>query len=1254
MKTGKRFLSILIVFVMVFGMLPETSLLSAASIDDYKNVKVLAKDMASLVPSLSQGVSFTPGTDYISVNTVTGGDPYFTVDLDNIALTGKVLAIKYRGPAKTQIANAWLYFNTSAGGWGLSGGGVLTTSKLVCNSGWQLTTYNFATELTGEGANKANQPNATVDSIRIGAISATGGVLDVAYVGLFNSAKEAQEYDKLYCKAFNKVDLGKVEKLPPAIPEINPETYTFNYPVISNGMSLVGKPYADAGNNIINHFRRTWTPRKGTGASCYVNNGTNQYYLKLQFDSLKHNYVYTKDTAFEFSADVMPGNQAHHFAGFLFNFGYENSWENNMFYEKNGVNGEDSVGQSGIGVNVHPTYIEIYVLRYDETDNKLKQISYKYNVPSSIGTSFHKLKVVDNATGRISFYLDNVLFAYVEYSGAGLLPASVTNYNESYYRTAEIYNAKGDLQAKATDALIAEIKSMGMGSRARVLNVDNVSLKKTNKGLKINSAYLTLSSDIAMHFRVKKSDFDNAGYKDPKLAVEFNSIKTTLRPVEETINGNSYYVFRYDDLYPKMMKDEFVATLTGKLNGVSCTSNTIRYSISQYLYNMLSSNTDAYSRKMFVDMLNYGSAAQAYNNYNLKNLATSELASSQSFWGTQTTRQYKNIREIVNTINNDTATWKSATLILNDRISIKTSFIGAYKKDMYVQVTDVNGNILKNIYYNEFEQEVLADNSTKMSIVFDSFDPSEFDKVFYFTVFDGTGKALSDRLVYNVESYVASKINSTDKTLTNLCKALMNYGDSAKEYFDFLSTPKYKVEFYDYDGTLLKSENVPAGSPATPPSVQQRADYVFNGWDKDYTNVKGNLKLTAQYGFSLTDEGLRNRMMAAAEQITAFARDNGFTYGNPSINPGVNWQYLDADLAINPNERLVACDRLMSWTLYAAGFTDQPNHYGCDVSQYGFQRINSQNNLWPGDIVFVETDSKHPGTDHVFIIASYNLGGNIYLRYDHGSDARIQCVTGKEATPGKQPFREGIVGFAYALRPSASKLPPQSVTTMQKNPPAADVAYPNPQGTVLATATDWCASTSGTGQQNLNYKYTPGVGYDQFQFETMLHVPGAVDGCVWNSCFVGARLPALNQTPATGGGVWVAFKETGYAYVYAGINPETGNWNSKPLASIPLPQDVATMLNVDIKTASKKLTVVDAGSTIKYYLEANGVRYLVCSINVDVATSRIAVFNGMGKLRYVGKATIGSSGYFMVFAHGSYCNAVGSKVKGCSSMRNKG
>ena len=540
-----------------------------------------------------------------------------------------------------------------------------------------------------------------------------------------------------------------------------------------------------------------------------------------------------------------------------------------------------------------------------------------------------------------------------------------------------------------------------------------------------------------------------------------------------------------------------------------------------------------------------------------------------------------------------------------------------------------------------------------ISAVFDKLNPSELDKVLYFTVCDSNGNVLSDRFVYSVESYASTVANTSDTKLKNIVNSMMNYCYSSKEYISYLSQPKYTVEFYDYDGALLKSQTVLKGSHATPPSVQQRADYVFNGWDKDYTNVNSNLKLTAQYGFTLTDEGLRNRMMAAAERITAFARDNGFTYGNPSINPGVNWQYFDADLAIDPTERKVACDRLMSWTLYAAGFTDQPNHYGCDVSLYGFQRINSQSNLWPGDIVFVETDSKHPGTDHVFIIASYNLGGNIYLRYDHGSDPRIQCVTGKEVTPGKQPFREGIVGFAYALRPSASKLPPQSVTTMQKNPPAADVAYPNSQGTVLATATDWCASTSGTGQQNLNYKYTPGVGYDQFQFETMLHVPGAVDGCVWNSCFVGARLPALNQTPATGGGVWVAFKENGYAYVYAGINPETGNWNSKPLASIPLPQNVATMLNIDIKTASKKLTVVDAGSTIKYYLEANGVRYLVCSINVDIATSRIAIFNGMGKLKYVGKATIGSSGYFMVFAHGSFCNAVGSKVIGCSSMRNK-
>ena len=88
-----------------------------------------------------------------------------------------------------------------------------------------------------------------------------------------------------------------------------------------------------------------------------------------------------------------------------------------------------------------------------------------------------------------------------------------------------------------------------------------------------------------------------------------------------------------------------------------------------------------------------------------------------------------------------------------------------------------------------------------------------------------------------------------------------------KEYNDYLSitmpacplyideyTPTYQVDFHDSDGTNLSSQEVIAGHDATPPSMggedasgRRKAQRVFRGWDKDYTNVHKNLKVYAKY-----------------------------------------------------------------------------------------------------------------------------------------------------------------------------------------------------------------------------------------------------------------------------------------------------------------------------------------------------------------------------------------------------------------------
>lgn len=184
----------------------------------------------------------------------------------------------------------------------------------------------------------------------------------------------------------------------------------------------------------------------------------------------------------------------------------------------------------------------------------------------------------------------------------------------------------------------------------------------------------------------------------------------------------------------------------------------------------------------------------------------------------------------------------------------------------------------------------------------------------------------------------------------------------------------------------------------------------------------GATESTEKY-FQGTQAELVAKILAEAQVVTDFARDKKFTYGNASINPGINWAELDTKKAIKPSEKLSSCDRLVDWVLYRCGFTNQRYNNGYYVEEVkawiesmGFEKITDVSKLKAGDIVFTGNLSD-PGPGHVFICASDNLGGNVYLRYDHGSTERIQCTKGTEVTRGKQPFKEPITGMFYAYRP---------------------------------------------------------------------------------------------------------------------------------------------------------------------------------------------------------------------------------------------
>lgn len=60
----------------------------------------------------------------------------------------------------------------------------------------------------------------------------------------------------------------------------------------------------------------------------------------------------------------------------------------------------------------------------------------------------------------------------------------------------------------------------------------------------------------------------------------------------------------------------------------------------------------------------------------------------------------------------------------------------------------------------------------------------------------------------------------------------------------------YTVQYLDWDGIILKSQQVLPGGDVNPPSNPPRPGYNFTGWDISGINVQSDLIITAQYVYS--------------------------------------------------------------------------------------------------------------------------------------------------------------------------------------------------------------------------------------------------------------------------------------------------------------------------------------------------------------------------------------------------------------------
>ena len=235
-----------------------------------------------------------------------------------------------------------------------------------------------------------------------------------------------------------------------------------------------------------------------------------------------------------------------------------------------------------------------------------------------------------------------------------------------------------------------------------------------------------------------------------------------------------------------MMGDEVkvVPHGTGKVtHGLDMQGVATRYSVKKYCYNMLKKDEyqdDEYAnfRRLLVDILRYGDAAQIYSNYKTDELVSGILWDYQLEMGTDVTipMEYQSVKDKKYAEVSDAdarANIENATLYLEAAVNIQFKYTASDLSNLCIVVEDDNG--IRGTYSADAN---LTDANGLYYISFGGLNAGEMRKTVYATVMSGNDK-VSNTFRYSIESYAASMKGKGIPNLDNLLDAMMRYGDSA-------------------------------------------------------------------------------------------------------------------------------------------------------------------------------------------------------------------------------------------------------------------------------------------------------------------------------------------------------------------------------------------------------------------------------------------------------------------------------------------
>ena len=234
----------------------------------------------------------------------------------------------------------------------------------------------------------------------------------------------------------------------------------------------------------------------------------------------------------------------------------------------------------------------------------------------------------------------------------------------------------------------------------------------------------------------------------------------TLAQSEWTMSG-TYAIVSYENLAAKEMGDEITAVVYNAAG--EAISETRTDSMATYALRMLQNNTDTEQRTLFVDMLNYGAAAQVYFGYDAENLVNASLTEEQAGWASAPV-DVQNYRQ-------SGGCYVGSNLSLEEEIYLQVAFGAAYEEGMYATVS------FTDHYDKQVEKRVDIEASGNYSIVrVEGMAIADYRSLVACKLYSADGTELGDT-IDSMESYIARM------RLDDLGDAIMKLGASSYAFF---------------------------------------------------------------------------------------------------------------------------------------------------------------------------------------------------------------------------------------------------------------------------------------------------------------------------------------------------------------------------------------------------------------------------------------------------------------------------------------